>query len=326
MKKSQKGNYLILALMCLVLLNLGFIGIKFSRTISTYPSFSLKDFLKDISIPIFNMTRDSDIKQFKIDEEDEYSPKYEDFIITDMEEYENLIIVRDSLGKHSIENIPPPLNIEKIKVDKTKPYIMIYHTHATEGYKPFKTDAFHTEDNNMNVTSVGEIMAKVLENKSHIVEHNKIHHDMPSYNKSYSRSSQTIKKAIENNNNLKFFFDIHRDGILPTASYYEKALAKSKIEVNGVDVATFSLVIGPDTPNYDQVLAFAKYLKVISDTIYPGLFKDIIVKPVGKYNLFISDYAALFEIGSNLNTIEEGNESAKLVGEIIDLAISSIIE
>lgn len=326
MRRNQKGSYLILALMCLVVLNLGFLGIKFSKTVYTFPAFNIKDFLKDVSIPIFNIARELDVEQLKIDEEDEHSSKYEDFIITDMEEYENLIIVRDSLGKNSIENLPPPLNIKKVKIDKSKPYIMIYHTHATEGYKPFKTDAFHTEDNSMNVTSVGETMTKVLQAKGHMAEHTKIHHDRPSYNKSYSRSSQTITKALEDNNNLKFFFDIHRDGIDSNASYYERALEKSKIEINGVDVATFSLVIGPDTPNYDQVLAFSKYLKVVSDAVYPGLFNDIIVKPVGKYNLYISDYAALFEIGSNLNTIEEGNESAKLVGEILDLAITSMIE
>lgn len=327
---NNKGSYLVLALMCLLLLNLGFLGIKFTNIIMDYPAFNIKNFFQEIAIPILKVMEDKDIdidiEKLEVDEEDENSFKSEDFIITDMQEYENLIIVKDSLGKEATQNIPPPLNIKKIKVDKENPYIMIYHTHATEGYKPFKTDAFHTEDNKMNVTSVGETMTKVLQAKEHNVVDIKTHHDRPSYNKSYSRSSQTIKKALNDNNNLKFFFDIHRDGIDPGASYYERALKRSKVEINGVDVATFSLVLGPDTPNYEEVLAFAKYIKAVSDTLYPGLFKDIIVKPVGKYNLYISEYAALLEIGSNLNTIEEGNESAKLVGEILDLVIKSIIE
>ena len=153
---------------------------------ATYPAFSIKGFFNNISLPIFSMGEDSNGDEFRDDIEDEHSSKYEDFIITDMEEYENLIIVRDSLDKYTIENIPPPLNIKRVKVDEDKPYIMIYHTHATEGYKPFKTDAYHTEDNNMNVTSVGETMTKVLEGRSHSVAHTKVHHDRPSYNKSYS--------------------------------------------------------------------------------------------------------------------------------------------
>ena len=40
----------------------------------------------------------------------------------------------------------------------------------------------------------------------------------------------------------------------------------------------------------------------------------------------MSDYSALIEIGYNINTIEEANEGAKLVGEILSLAINSIIE
>jgi stage II sporulation protein P len=86
------------------------------------------------------------------------------------------------------------------------------------------------------------------------------------------------------------------------------------------------MVVGPNTPNYDQVLAFAKYIKAVSDTLYPGLCKGIIVKPIGKYNLFISDYASLVEIGSNVNTVDEANECGKLVGEILDIVIRSLEE
>ena len=96
--------------------------------------------------------------------------------------------------------------------------------------------------------------------------------------------------------------------------------------IDGKDVATFSIVIGPDSPNVDEVLKFAKYIKSVSDTLYPGLCKGIIIKPSGKFNQFVSNYYALIEIGSNLNTIEEAQESAKLVGKILSVVIDKVQE
>ena len=96
-----------------------------------------------------------------------------------------------------------------------------------------------------------------------------------------------------------------------------KLLEKTKTNINGKDVATFCFVVGPDNPNKEAILSFAKYIKAISDILYPELCTGIIIKPVGKYNQYFSDYSALIEVGSNLNTMNEAMETAKLLGEII---------
>ncbi|NLY46174.1 MAG: stage II sporulation protein P [Tissierella sp.] len=325
MRRSNKGTYLIIALICLILLNLGSMTILLSRDINK-PITIFKELIREvfsISEELDGIKVDSEVdrelEQHNID-------RANDIIIIDPAEYENLIIVKDSSGKGSIENIPEPLNIDKVKIDKTKPYIYIYHTHGTEGYIPFDNATYYTTDNNKNVVKVGDTMAKVLEASGHVVNHSTVHHDRPSYNQSYSRSLKTIQDAKNNQDNLKFFFDIHRDGIDEGASYYDSFVANSKTTINGKEVATFSLVVGPDSPNYEKVLNFAKFFKVVSDTMYPDLCTKIIIKPYGKYNLYISDYAALIEIGSNVNTIEEANETAKLVAEILDTVIRSIEE
>lgn len=331
MRKNNKSTYLILALISLIIFNLGSAAIQLSR--SNIQSFDLKKIkIKDLVLEVFNLAPENRTNILRkngeiIDEEDEGTGYIKDFIIIDrIEEYEDLIIVRDSTGKGSIENIPEPLNISKIGFDREKPYIFLYHTHATEGYGPFEDNSYYTTDNSKNVVNIGNTISKVLEAKGHKVRHETMHHDRPSFNQSYSRSLNTLKKVKGEEQNLRFFFDIHRDGIERESPYYESFRAKSKIKIDGVDVATFSMVIGPNTPNYDQVLAFAKYIKVVSDSLYPGLCKGIIIKPIGKYNLFISDYASLMEIGSNLNTVSEANECGKLVGEILDIVIRSIEE
>lgn len=322
-RSSNKGTYLIIALICLIILNLGSMTILLSRN-TDRPITIFRNIIREVfsisSEGDENNEVDREVEQHNID-------RAEDFIIVDpLGDYENLIIVRDSSGKGSIENIPEPLNINKVKIDKTKPYIYIYHTHATEGYIPFDDNTYYTTDNNKNVVKVGDTMAKVLEANGHMVNHNTTHHDRPSYNQSYSRSLKTIQDAKSNQDNLKFFFDIHRDGVDKNASYYESFVAKSKTTIDGKEVATFSLVVGPDSPNYEKNLNFAKFVKVVADIMYPDLCTGVIIKPYGKYNLYISDYAALIEIGGNVNTIDEANECAKLVAEILDTVIRSIEE
>lgn len=321
MRRSNKGIYLILALICLIILNIGSMAILFFRDLDM-PVVNFKGIISEV----FSISEDEAGSQMDQDDMSEQEiDRAEDFIIINpLNDYENLIIVKDSKGKGSIENIPQSLNIDRVSIDKTKPYIFVYHTHATEGYIPFDDDTYYTENNEKNVVKIGDTLSKVLEASGHNINHVKTHHDRPSYNQSYTRSLKTIEDAKAKESNLKFFFDIHRDGIDKSASYYESFKAKSKTKIDDKDVATFSLVVGPDTPNYDKVLDFAKFIKIVADLMYPDLCTGIIVKPYGKFNLYVSDYAALIEIGSNLNTIDEANECAKYVGEILDTVISSI--
>ena len=255
----------------------------------------------------------------------------QDFIIIDrLEEYEDLIIIDDSDPDNMTANVPKPLNINPLKIDKEKPYILIYHTHGTESYSSLDNNINHTTDKKLNVIRVGEIITQVLEGRGHKVEHVTKYHDIPSYNKSYSQSLKTINEKLGENNNLKVLIDVHRDGFdqkdPKVRENLQNLLEKSKINIEGKDVATFFFVVGPDSPNKEAVLSFAKYVKAIADVLYPGLCTGIMIKPVGKYNQFLSDYSALIEVGSNLNTIEEALETAKLVGEILSIAIDNILE
>jgi stage II sporulation protein P len=265
-----------------------------------------------------------------IEEYDEDPDMLEDIIIIDkVEEYEDLVIIRDSEGKVALENLPKPLNVKPLTVDKSKPYILIYHTHGTESYSSLENNTHHSTDRRQNVTTIGEILANTLEGRGHRVEHVTKYHDIPSYNQSYAQSLKTIQEKLAQNSNLKVLLDVHRDGYDHNDPNVKKnlksLLEKTKVEIDGKQVATFFFVVGPDSPNKDAVLSFAKYVKAISDIMYPNLCKGIVIKPVGKYNQYLSDYSALIEIGSNLNTLEEAKETAKLVGEILSAVLDNII-
>lgn len=334
-KKNNNTSYFIIILICLVVFNVGTLLFRIGSNNKSVKEFNLVetiiDKLKLRDINIFTPNNSEDVNEAEnnknqdLDVEDETRSE-EDYIISRLEEYESLIIVKDPTGKISTENIPNPLNIKKLSLNKENAYILMYHTHATESYLVDEEDVYHDSDISKNVVKIGETINKVLEANGHKVDHVQTLHDLPSYNKSYTRSLNTINNKKSANGNLKIFLDIHRDGVDKNATYKENFLKTARIDINGVSIATFSLVIGPDTPNYESVLSFAKYIKAVSDTMYPGLCTGIIIKPAGKYNLYASDYSALVEVGSNLVTREEAIESAKLIGEILSHALDRIIE
>lgn len=267
-------------------------------------------------------------KNKSISLKDEDPEILEDLILVDelMEKEEGELLDLDDKSPVAEGEIPKPQGIDKINVDREKPYILIYHTHGTEAYLPIKNNTYHTTDKTYNVLTIGEIIGKVLTERGHKVRHIETYHDYPSYTGSYSRSLTTANTKLKEEPNLKIVLDVHRDGVPENASYKNKALEKMKTTINEKEVATFSMVIGPETPNKDQVLNFAKYIKEVSDSMYPGLCTGIIVKPKGKFNQFLSDHYVLLEVGSNLNTIDEAKETAVLLGEILNEVIRNIQE
>lgn len=271
------------------------------------------------------------LNEDNIEEYEMNSTIVEDFIIIDsIEEYKDLIIIRETDGSISLENIPDPINVEPLVVDKNKPYILIYHTHGTESYSSLETNEHHTTNMNYNVTTIGKIIAETMEQYGHKVEHITKYHDVPSYNKSYSESLKTISDKIQENSNFKILLDIHRNGFdqndTDVIANLNQLLEQTKVNIDGKEVATFFFVIGPDSENMEAVLNFAKYIKAITDAVYPNLCTGIMIKPVGRYNQFLSDYSALIEIGSNLNTMEEAKETARILGEILNVAIDKIMK
>lgn len=246
----------------------------------------------------------------------------EERIIDRLEEYENFIIVEK--GDSNLDNLPDPINVKEVKLDESKEYILAYHTHTTESFLS-EDGKNYNSDTSKNVVSIGNTIATVLEAKGHKVKHDTTVHDLPSFNQSYSRSRNTISKNLKENPNLKFLIDIHRDGRDKGSPNLDAFIKAGRIDIDGVSNATFALVIGPDTENYEQVLSLAKYIKAVSDTMYPGLCRGIIIKPVGKYNLNFSDHSILLEMGSNWTTLEETIESGKKVGEILSVVFDKLI-
>jgi len=203
------------------------------------------------------------------------------------------------------------------------PLVLIVHTHATESYEPYGTGVydrrfpFRSTDNSVNVVSVGETLMRTLEQNGIPTAHATVQHDDPSYNGSYSRSAETVKKYLELYPTIRFVLDIHRDAIEPQPG----RILKPTTEIDGRKAAQVMIISGcddgtMDMPDYFENLRFAAALQDRMETLFPGLTRPVFFC-YRKYNMDLSPGALLIEVGSHGNTLEEAKYSAELIGRAL---------
>ena len=200
--------------------------------------------------------------------------------------------------------------------------VLIYHTHTCESYTPSEkynytmTGNYRTTDNNYNMVKVGDELKKYLEQKGFTVIHNTTCHDYPAYSGSYDRSYTTIQGVLNENSNIGLVIDLHRDAVGDGTSY------GPTIKVNGESVAQLMFVIGTnggglEHPKWTQNLKTAVKIQETGNTIYPGLFRPMIVRN-SRYNQHIAQGASIIEVGATGNTLEECLLSMQCLANVLD--------
>ena len=94
----------------------------------------------------------------------------------------------ENLEKDDNETDKDTIRKKKLTDD---PLVIIYHTHSSESYMPYKESNYHREEVKGTVREVGDVMEEELEKKGINVIHDKTVHDRPSYNESYDKSLAT---------------------------------------------------------------------------------------------------------------------------------------
>ncbi|MPW24631.1 hypothetical protein GC105_02335 [Alkalibaculum sp. M08DMB] len=220
-----------------------------------------------------------------------------------------------------------PLNSDEVEVNNTsdKPLVLLYSTHTTESYtstdktKIDYTSYARTTNEEHNVLAVGAEVKKVLEEKYGIVVvHDTTVHDYPSYAQSYSNSLETIKKNLKKYPSIQYVFDIHRDGLVDNPSNKEKYATV----VNEVNSAKIMMVVGLNHDNSAMNLKFSEKVYQGFKEMYPSIALPTVKRSTAKYNQFARDNAMLFEVGSNLSTLEEAKASGKFLGDVLGKVIT----
>ncbi len=276
---------------------------------------------KNIEKGLLEIESYSDVPEGEIffSEEDEYSYEGAE------KDMEVSVIQAEKKEEEFSQNIMAP---KKLALTKKNPEILIYHSHATESYTPCTEGNYHTLNEKYNVLAVGNIITKNLQDKyNYKVIHDKTYHDKDSYAYSYINSLATIKQQTSKNNALKVFFDIHRDAFTVTNNEHRKAKkSEYTATIKGKNAARVMLVISSANPNYNELEKYAAYIKKKMDKLYPGLYLKTDKKTRSKYNLYVSDYSILIEIGCMLNTIDEATYTAELMANVIGEVLKDLQE
>lgn len=202
----------------------------------------------------------------------------------------------------------------KNKSLSSKPLVLIYHTHGTESYLPAKSGNYHTTKEENSVRDVGNILEESLAEEGIMSIHDKTIHDNPSYDGSYDRSFNQVKKILAEYPSIVCIIDLHRDAI---AGDY----AGDTAEVYGKTAATYSYVLSNTTDTYADNKAFLRKLNDIAGRDYDGYTGKVLQRPYW-YNQEICGKAVLIEMGNNRNRIEDVRNTAWLFGKILAKALN----
>ncbi len=219
----------------------------------------------------------------------------------------------------------------EFEVNKSsEPQILIYHTHATEGFMADESEYYtnrdepRSTDTNINIVKIGEVIAQRLTEAGYSVVHDKTLHDHPGYSGSYSRSAETVNAMLKKYPSIKIAIDVHRDSI----SSGKSDKIAPVVSVNGKEAAQVMLVMGSETgsvenhPEWRQNLRLATKLQYVFESSYPQFARSMLLRS-SKYNQNLTTGSILIEVGSDANTLEQALYSAELVGDSLTVLLDS---
>lgn len=206
--------------------------------------------------------------------------------------------------------------------DKTKPTILIYHSHTTEAYSLLDVGYYISSDarsNNAsrNMVRVGDDLAEYLEKQGFNVIHDRTIHDKD-YNSSYDHSRVSIEKYLEQYPTIDVTIDVHRDDI----TYDNKTKVKPTATINDKKAARLMIISGceygkvKDFPDWEDNLKFNLQIQKKVEEKYQGLMRPIMFSQ-RKYNMYETHYSFLLEVGTDANTLDEACYSARLFGDAL---------
>lgn len=234
--------------------------------------------------------------------------------------HDNFFKVIESPSSRS--SAPRNISIDAASVNENL-NIVLFHTHGTEAYLPCIEDNYRTHDETYNVMGVGNKITNYLHSLGLNVNHLKDYNDYPDYNSSYANSNYAVSQVLSNSKK-NILIDIHRDGAEENSDYEEKLSRVKTTQINDKTAATCILVVGDKNGNSEELKKNAQLLFNISEQMYPGLFRDITVRPGAYFNQYYSDYSLLIEVGSTLNHIDEINYTVELLGDVMVEYINEI--
>ena len=199
--------------------------------------------------------------------------------------------------------------------------VYIYSTHEKESY----SDSYL---NNYNIRPNVKMMSYILRDYlddygvNCYVEENSVTDILNSNNWAYKYSYEASRILIKDNilnNNYKLIIDLHRDS---------SSLEKTLLDINNTKYARILFVVGGEydtyQDNYDLSIKLNNYLKDEVDGINRGVILKKGLGVNGVYNQDLSKNMVLIELGGQYNSIEELNNSLKILSKVISKYLEEV--
>lgn len=194
--------------------------------------------------------------------------------------------------------------------------ILIYHTHASEGF--LDSRAGKPED---TVIGMGQRLAEYLELKYGY----QVLHDTTVFDKkdgkdnrshAYSEAQSYIEELLLLHPEIEVVIDLHRDsGTKRVVTLQGRQVAKIML-FNGLSRNLSGELSYLPNRNLACNLAFSLQTKLIGDEMYPGLMHRIFLKDY-RYNMHLMARYMLIELGTNNNTVEEAANAMEPLADIL---------
>lgn len=193
--------------------------------------------------------------------------------------------------------------------------VYIYNTFQTDQYL---SNYFNSYSIASYVTQASLILSEYLKEQEigSIVEEQSVveiakKENIP-YTNSYAASRILLEQRVQENKNLKYFFDLQ-------ISDYERDA--TTVNIDGVDYAKILFAVGTDNGTYLDNQVFAQELNRILESMNPSLSRGVSMRGgagyQGVYNQDFSGNTLLIQVGGIYNTIDEVNRSMKVLSQVI---------
>lgn len=242
---------------------------------------------------------------------------FKETLPTYLEYSSNILNISNDDDYSDLENLMEVSNYVSIDTNDIveDPVVYIYNTHQLENYRADQNQAYNivptvmmasyilkTELDEFGIQSVIEDanFTEFLNNKGW------------KYWQSYKVSRYYVNQANDEYGEFDLYVDLHRDSL-----NYDKTIHTYE----GNNYAKILFVVGLENPNYEYNLDLANKMHDYINETVPGLSKGIITKSGkgvdGVYNQDVSPNAMLIELGGVDNTIDEVNNSVKVVASVL---------
>ena len=159
--------------------------------------------------------------------------------------------------------------------------------------------------------SIGQLVARLLEDAGIRVVRDGQLYDYPSYNGSYVRARAAIREYLAQDPGIRLVLDLHRD-----AAGDGQGQLRTRATVDGEPAAQLMLVLGTNHDGYEENLSLALKLHVLLEQTHPGLMRPLQLR-AQRFNQDLSPGALLVEVGAAGNTHAEAVAAAEALARAL---------